>query len=135
MKRKPLSDVNTTVFKFSPAYGSVGREARYQWWKELAKVGIFVRQLCEGSGIEMGHGTVLCDAYPGSPGQAVVQTPKGTLILTSTGRVRSPNPKQDLLALLRIVFPPFDEREAGSAILAERAPVQRTATTFTFSIE
>jgi len=117
LKLTPAAPAGTTTVSFLSQTRTLDREARWLWWLELAKIGFFVKQV---------YGETKywnCIALPGSGGQAVVKTGKGTLLWMSTGRVYSPNAFGDMCQLLCIVFPPFFASTASSDIMLGRMPV------------
>ena len=117
LKLTPAAPAGTTTVSFLSPTRTLDREARWLWWLELAKIGFFVKQV---------YGETKywnCIALPGSGGQAVVKTGKGTLLWMSTGRVYSPNASGDMCQLLCVVFPPFFASAACSDIMLGRMPV------------
>ena len=90
------------------------------FWQELAKIGIFVQELYLGTDF-LDHRNAF--AGPGTKGQAVVKTQKGTVLWMITGRVYSPNPDRELESLLRVVFPPFRPENDATGFANGRFPV------------
>ena len=134
LKTSPKSPPTASTVQFVSPTGSTDREGRFLLWLELAKIGIFVQQLFQSTPYESFSNST---AHPGSMGQAVIKSPKGTILWMQTGRLYSPNATGDLASLLRVAFPPFCPNRKGQEFGVDAPLPQRpsNAASLSFSMQ
>ena len=81
------------------------RLRRWHWWRELAKVQIYVKELY----LYTQWSTRINSSATGNPGQEVVRTPYGTVTwVPSDKRIVAPTLNRRLQVLITTAFPPWD---------------------------
>ena len=132
LKSAPVSAAHVECFKFAPPANLPDREKRWLFWRELAKIGIFIREYYMGTAYE-GVNDIqgLCNATAGlgSPGQfAVFTDAEGTILRMGTGKLYAPNPVGDLYKRMRVVFEAYsDERVSNAQAVGQGAPQAASA--------
>ena len=122
-KKTPASPPSTPTVQYCSPTGTTDREGRFLWWRELAKIGIFIKQVYAETPYQQ---YINASAMPGSLGQAVVKAHalECTLLWMESGRLYSPNSKNNFDSLLRVVFEPFDAHAHGSEFAPTNAAAQ-----------
>ena len=135
LMKHPVSPPATMEFSYTAPSGCDDRECRWHFWQALAQIGFVVHQAVVGTALLPNANSF---AGPGAKGQAVVHTKIGTILWMYTSkRVYSPNPQQDLLERLGMIFHPWSPAVAGKAFpirgpsVAQPAAPQLAAPLFT----